>query len=97
MNPVTTDPPECSTPCVVTPSIPFVYIHTYRYCHCPPSLPCPLTALPVTSPPPPAPAAYLRQVSTAVRLCDGALVVVDVVEGVCPQTHVVLKQVRHCV
>ena len=34
------------------------------------------------------------QVSTAVRLCDGALVAVDVVEGVCPQTHVVLKQVR---
>ena len=25
------------------------------------------------------------QVSTAVRLCDGALVVVDIVEGVCPQ------------
>lgn len=25
------------------------------------------------------------QVSTAVRLCDGAIVVVDVVEGVCPQ------------
>ena len=27
------------------------------------------------------------QVSTAVRLCDGALVVVDVVEGVCPQVR----------
>ena len=29
------------------------------------------------------------QVSTAVRLCDGALVVVDVVEGVCPQVRFV--------
>ena len=27
------------------------------------------------------------QVSTAVRLCDGALVVVDVVEGACPQVY----------
>lgn len=32
------------------------------------------------------------QVSMAVRLCDGALVVVDAVEGVCPQTQVVLQQ-----
>ena len=32
-------------------------------------------------------------VSTAVRLCDGALLVVDAVEGVCAQTHAVLKQV----
>lgn len=28
---------------------------------------------------------FSSEVSTAVRLCDGALVVIDVVEGVCPQ------------
>nr|XP_054756574.1 elongation factor-like GTPase 1 [Lytechinus pictus] len=35
---------------------------------------------------------FSSEVSTAVRLCEGALVVIDVVEGVCPQTHVVLRQ-----
>lgn len=34
---------------------------------------------------------FSLEVSTAVRFCDGALIVVDVVEGVCPQTRVVLK------
>ncbi|XP_069671578.1 elongation factor-like GTPase 1 [Periplaneta americana] len=35
---------------------------------------------------------FSSEVSTAVRLCDGAIVVVDVVEGVCPQTQAALKQ-----
>lgn len=35
---------------------------------------------------------FSSEVSTAIRLCDGAIVVVDVVEGVCPQTKVALQQ-----
>ena len=35
---------------------------------------------------------FSSEVSTAVRLCDGAIIVVDVVEGVQPQTEVVIKQ-----
>lgn len=31
---------------------------------------------------------FSSEVSTAVRLCDGAILVIDVVEGVCPQTQV---------
>ena len=30
---------------------------------------------------------FASEVSTAVRLCDGAIIVVDVVEGICPQTR----------
>ena len=34
---------------------------------------------------------FSADVSSAVRLCDGALLVVDVVEGVCVQTHAVMR------
>ena len=33
---------------------------------------------------------FSSDVSTATRLCDGALIVVDVLEGMCTQTHAVL-------
>ncbi|XP_076339348.1 elongation factor-like GTPase 1 [Tachypleus tridentatus] len=35
---------------------------------------------------------FYGEVSTAVRLCDGAIILVDVVEGICPQTKVALRQ-----
>jgi ribosome assembly protein 1 len=37
---------------------------------------------------------FSMDVCTAARLCDGAIVVVDAVEGVCIQTHAVLRTAR---
>ncbi|KAI4495818.1 hypothetical protein M0802_008441 [Mischocyttarus mexicanus] len=34
---------------------------------------------------------FSSEVSTAVRLCDGAFIIVDVVEGICPQTRSALS------
>lgn len=36
---------------------------------------------------------FSSEVSTAIRLCDGALIFIDVCEGICPQTHAVLRLV----
>ncbi|KAF8793749.1 Elongation factor-like GTPase 1 like protein [Argiope bruennichi] len=35
---------------------------------------------------------FVGEVCTAVRLCDGAIILVDVVEGICPQTKTALQQ-----
>ncbi|XP_014600269.1 PREDICTED: elongation factor Tu GTP-binding domain-containing protein 1 [Polistes canadensis] len=34
---------------------------------------------------------FASEVSTAVRLCDGAFIIIDVVEGICPQTRSALS------
>ncbi|KAJ1508818.1 Cytoplasmic GTPase/eEF2-like protein (ribosomal biogenesis) [Coelomomyces lativittatus] len=38
---------------------------------------------------------FASEVNAASQLCDGALLVVDVVEGVCSQTHTALHQIWH--
>lgn len=38
---------------------------------------------------------FSSEVSTAVRICDGCIIVVDAVEGVCPQVRVmILKHLK---
>ena len=38
---------------------------------------------------------FSSEVSTAVRLCDGTIIVVDVIEGVCAQTKVRVSYILH--
>lgn len=41
---------------------------------------------------------FSSEVSTAVRICDGCIIVVDAVEGVCPQVRAVIhKRLTECV
>ncbi|XP_074593171.1 elongation factor-like GTPase 1 isoform X2 [Brevipalpus obovatus] len=35
---------------------------------------------------------FCGEVSTAIRLCDGAIIVIDVIEGVCAQTRTAIRQ-----
>ena len=39
---------------------------------------------------------FSSEVSTAVRLCDGAIILVDVIEGVCPQVFLQIFLLLYC-